>query len=104
MFINEQNNLKKNLKKGTSIMEAVAFGGKEASDSSSGTVILYFKNNLVHSSILKNLYAIKILIYSFKALKLIIYFFVKDWSNLQFSENRIDTSNRVSDEAFFVVE
>ena len=55
--MNQTDKFKKNIKKGTSIMEAVAFGGKEASDSSSGTVILYFKNNLVHSSILKNLYA-----------------------------------------------
>lgn len=38
-------NLKNIIIQGTSIMEAVAFGGKDASDSISGTVIIYVLNN-----------------------------------------------------------
>lgn len=60
---------------GTSIMEAVAFGGKDASDSISGTVIIYV------SIIYVNIFKLKI---------------IKDWSNLQFSNVRVDNSNRVS--------
>ena len=61
--------------KGTSIMEAVAFGGKDASDSISGTVIIYVLIIYV------NMFKLKI---------------IKDWSNLQFSNVRVDNSNRVS--------
>jgi hypothetical protein len=60
---------------GTSIMEAVAFGGKDASDSISGTVIIY-------------VLIIYVNIFKFKI--------IKDWSNLQFSNVRVDNSNRVS--------
>jgi hypothetical protein len=66
---------------GTSIMEAVAFGGKEAADS--------IRAQVSHKNLLK-------LVISFMFNDLLFHSNqIKDWSNIQFSHKK-DTSNKVN--------